>query len=283
MEDADKAENYISTRAGQTQWIMQRVSAMLLVGLAALHFALQHFTSDAVSTGLTVATRLNNPYWQAYYVVFIVLAMYHGINGVVGIVRDYNPRRNLRVPLEWALWSLAAFFVVLGIKNVVSPVPLGTVKESYAERGFPKGESPGNPPTFSIAYDFRDELRELALFEYYLEHHVHRTEAAPMAEVFAHKADVRLLSLKPDEAKAQVAASGAAFDRWAKGVIANGPVDPALRHRLSTFSSTYEFAVWAAGVRVADARLRGDQATVERWQAPTSSLLTPPYRANALH
>ncbi len=271
------AEHYISTRAGQVQWIMQRVSAVLLVGFAALHFGLQHFTSDAVSTGLTVATRLNNPYWQAYYIVFITLAMYHGINGVVGIIRDYNPRRSLRVPAEFVLWSLALFFVVLGMRNVVSPVPLGTVKESYAERGFAKGESPGNPPSLPMAYDFRAELRELALLEYYLGHHVQRTEGAPLAEVFAHKAEIRLADLNADQAKAAVAASGAAFDAWAKGVIANGPVDPALRHRLSAFSSSYEFAVWAANVRVADAKLRGDQPTVERWSP------TPTYRATALH
>ncbi len=277
------AEHYISTRAGQTQWVMQRVSAMLLLGFAALHFGLQHFTSDAVSTGLTVATRLNNPYWQAYYIVFIVLAMYHGINGVVGIVRDYNPRRGLRVGGEILLWSLAAFFVVLGLRNVVSPVPLGMVKESYAARGFAKGESPGNPPSLPMAYDFRDELRELALLEYYLEHHVHRTEGAPLTEVFAHKADVRLQALQPAEALAAVAASGAAFDAWAKGVIVNGPIDPALRRRLSAFSSSYEFAVWAAQVRVANARLRGDDTTIDRWYSTTSSFLLPSYRATDLH
>lgn len=271
------AEHHISTRAGSGQWLMQRVSAMLLVGLAALHFGLQHFTSDAVSTGLTVATRLNNPYWQAFYVVFIVLAMYHGINGVVGIVRDYDPRRGLRVGLEVVLWSLAAFFVVLGIRNAVSPQPLGAVKESYAERGFAKGESPGNPPSFPVAYDFREELRELGLLEYYLENHVHRTEGAPLAEVFAHRPEVRLRELKPEEAKAAVAASGEAFDRWAASTIANGPVDPAVRRRLSAFSSSYEFAVWAANVRAANARLRGDPAVLGRWQPP------PAYRATELH
>jgi succinate dehydrogenase hydrophobic anchor subunit len=271
------AEHYISTRAGQVQWIMQRVSAILLVGFAGLHFGLQHFTSDAVSTGLTVATRLNNPYWQAFYVVFIALAMYHGVNGVVGIVRDYNPRRSLRVPAEFVLWSLALGFVVLGARNVASPVPLGTVKESYAARGFPTGESMGNPPSIPIAYDFRDELRELALLEYYLSRHVHRTEGAPLAEIFAHRSEVRLLTLKPEEAKAQVAASGAAFDAWAHGVIANGPVDPAQRHRLSAFSSSYEFAVWAANVRANNAGLRGDLPTAARWAQP------PVYRATDLH
>jgi succinate dehydrogenase / fumarate reductase membrane anchor subunit len=276
------AEYYISNRAGSIQWIMQRVSAMLLIVMAAIHFSLQHFSSDAVSTGLTVATRLNNPYWQAYYIVFITLAMYHGINGVVGIVRDYNPRRGLRVGAELLLWTLAGFFVVLGIRNITAPVPLGTVKESYAARGFPKGPSPGNPPSYAITYDFRDELRELSLLEYYLEHHVHRTEGAPIGEVFAHDASVRLLTMDKTEAAKRVATSGEAFDRWAKSVIAAGPVDPALRHRLSAFSSTYEFAVWAAQVRLANAELRGDTKTVDRWEKD-SSVPLPDYSATELH
>jgi succinate dehydrogenase / fumarate reductase membrane anchor subunit len=275
------AEHYISSRAGQVQWVMQRVSAILLVGMAGLHFGLQHFTSDAVSTGLTVATRLNNPYWQAYYVVFIVLALYHGINGVVGIVRDYNPPRRARVATEVVLWSLAAFFCALGIRNVISPVPLGTVKESYAARGFPKGESPGNPPSFAIAYDFRDELRELAMLEYYLENHVHRTEAAPLGEIFAHDPSVRLLGMEKDAAEKRVAASGEAFDRWLLEVLKNGPIAPEARHRLSAFSSSYEFAVWAGNVRLSNARLRARPE--DQWVASRLAGAVPAYAATALH
>jgi succinate dehydrogenase hydrophobic anchor subunit len=276
------AEHYISTRAGQVQWIMQRVSAMLLLVFAGLHFGLQHFTSDAVSTGLTVAARLDNPYWQAFYIAFIVLVMYHGTNGAIGIVRDYNPPRRWRIGAELALWTLAAAFAVLGLRNVVSPMPLGTVKESYAARGFPAGASVGNPPSVAISYDFRDELRELSLLEYYLDEHVARSETAPLAEVFAHRPGVRLRELDPAESQGLVAASGAAFDAWVRSAIAAGPIDPALRPRLRMFSSSYEFAVWAAHVRLANARLRGDPAVGARYQT-TSDFRLPDYRATALH
>ncbi|MDW8373093.1 MAG: hypothetical protein RMM29_05520 [Planctomycetota bacterium] len=268
---------YVSTRSGRVPWFLQRVSAILLIGFAGGHFALQHFTSDAVSTGLTVAARLNDPFWQAYYAAFMVLAMYHGMNGAVGIIHDYNPPRRWRVVIEVALWSLAAFFTVLGIRNVVSPVPLAAVKESYAARGFPAGDSRGNPPSLPRAYDFREELRELALLEYYLEHHTHRTEGAPLAEVFAHRPEVRLRDLPSDAARAAVAASGEAFDRWAQAVIATGPVPPEARRRGRAFSSSYEFALWAAHVRVANARARGDLAVLQRWAS------LPPYRATELH
>lgn len=274
------ATPYLSTRNGSSQWLMQRVSAALLLVMAGVHFSLQHFTSDAVSTGLTVAARLNNPYWQAYYVVFIVLALYHGVNGVIGIIQDYNPNRHLRIKLEWGLWTLAVLFAALGVKNIVSPVPLGMVKEGYAARGFAVGDSKGNPPTSAIHYDFRDELRELSMLEYYLGHHVHRSESSAMYEVFG--PGESLAGLDAAATKAAVAKSGEAFDRWLRGVIAKGPVKPEERDRHAAFSSTYEFAVWAANVRATDAHWRGDDAVAARWTGdPQSGYL--PYRANDLH
>ena len=38
---------YVSSRSGRFQWMMQRVSAVLLLFLAFGHFGLQHFTADA--------------------------------------------------------------------------------------------------------------------------------------------------------------------------------------------------------------------------------------------
>jgi succinate dehydrogenase / fumarate reductase, membrane anchor subunit len=243
------ATPYLSRRAGSTQWLMQRVSAFLLIGLAFAHFAIQHFTSDAVSTGLTVAARLNNPWWQAYYALFIALALYHGVNGLTGIIRDYNPRPNLRLPIEVVLWSLAAFMGARGIINVASPVPLAAVKADYASRGFPAGESSGNPPTVAKHYDFRDELRELLLLEYYLDKHTHRTDRTPTAEVFGHAAG------KPVDPQS-VAAAGTAFDTWVLAQLAQQPPVADLRDRHATFSTSYEFALWAKDVRRADAQAR---------------------------
>src|SRR5690606_10383492 len=100
------------------------------------------------------------PWWQAYYLIFVVLALYHGINGLVGIVRDYRPRPLVRGIIEVALWSLALYFAVVGSRNFLNPTPTGTVKEFYAMNGFAAGASSGHPPGLQgeIRYDFRHEL-----------------------------------------------------------------------------------------------------------------------------
>lgn len=255
---------YLATRTGTTQWVMQRVSAILLIGLAFGHFAIQHFTSDAVSTGLTVAARLNSPWWQAYYTLFIVLALYHGVNGLVGILRDYAPPVRLRFVGEIVLWALAAYFGARGIANLLNPIPLGEVKASYASRGFPAGVSHGNPPSLPKEYSFRDELRELHLMEYYLTKHVHRTEATPSAEVFGAAGGAA--------DAAAVKKAGAAFDQWCRKTILAGVPAPEQRVRGKMFSSTYEFAVWAAAVRRADATARGEKPADDAIPAYNPSL-----------
>lgn len=248
---------YISRRTGSTQWLMQRVSAVLLLGLAFTHFAIQHFTSDAVSTGLTVAARLNSPWWQASYALFIALALYHGVNGLCGIIRDYNPKPQLRLVIEVVLWSSAALFGARGIMNLVYPVPVDAVKANYAARGFPAGISRGNPPATAMTYDFRSELRELSLLAYYLEQHTNRTDGATLATVFGnHRSDVT----KPAD-QAGITAAGQAFDAWLNQQLAVDGPPQSQRDRHHLFSSSYEFALWAKDVRRANATARRAEAS----------------------
>jgi len=263
---------YATTRSGRSQWLMQRVSAFLLIFFAFVHFGLQHFTTDATSTGLLVSARLSDPYWQSFYVIFVILVLYHGINGVMGIVYDYAPERLNRFVIATLVWTLGAFFAVLGVVNIVDPSHgIATAKVWYAENGFPDGESAGSPPTFAREFEFgTDELRELHMLAFYLRHHTHRTgeDPATIAEVFA--ADS---AGSPRE-------SGRSFDLWALGAIAREPATD--RDTGYIFASTREFALWAAHVRRADARRRaetGDDRTAKAAGEVLDRLAgIPPYR-----
>jgi succinate dehydrogenase hydrophobic anchor subunit len=283
------ATPYVSSRTGTAQWLMQRISAFLLLFLAFLHFGMQHFTSDAVTTGLTVSARANNPWWQAYYVAFVVLALYHGVNGVVGIVRDYRPQPLARGLIELTLWTLAAYFGVIGVKNFIHPLPLGGVKEFYARNGLPVGESAGHPPIpgGAMHYDFRDELRELHLLAFYLDKHTHRTDGDSLATVFGHAG-------RPDAASASLAnvtAAGAAFDEWLLAQVLLPALPPERRDRGEIFSTTHEFAIWAAAVRIADAENRrrtADELRDPQRDADDAAIIArlgqvPLYSATALH
>jgi len=247
---------YVSSRSGRFQWVMQRVSAVLLLFLVFAHFILQHFTASAVTTGLTVSARFNDPMWQGFYVIFVVLGLYHGINGLIGIVNAYMPKPILRGITWIVLWTLAAVFTVLGISNIVSPRPLGEVKLHYAEHGFSAGETRGSPPLApAYTYSFRDQGAELPMLRWYLMHHVHSEEPVAIDVIFGTQHPIP---------EANVAEIGSAFDRWAREQISYGPASIDERDRDAIFSSTYEFAIWALNVRRANAQARGDEAVADR-------------------
>ncbi len=271
------ANPYVSSRTGTGQWLLQRISAFLLIFLAFLHFGIQHFTSDAVSTGLTVSARANNPWWQAYYVAFVVLALYHGVNGVIGILRDYALSPRLRLLAEIALWSGGALFAAVGIINIVSPRPLAGIKQIYAEHGFPAGESRGSPPLApAVAYDFRGELRELHLLAHYWEQHT-SFDDEETDEPFAERIGTSR-TVTPDS----VAKVGDEFDDWALELIA-APLS-ATRDAHHTFFNAREFALWAANVRRANARARAAATPSPRDAAILERLAdVPPYRADDRH
>jgi len=238
---------YVSSRSGRFQWIMQRVSAVLLIGLAFTHFALQHFTSSAVSTGLTVSQRFNDPWWQGFYIIFVVLGLYHGINGLVGILYDYMPRPLWRGICSTTLWTTGLFFMVVGSAAVLDPRPLGDVKQHYAIHGFSAGSSRGSPPVAPArSYDYRREDMELNLLRHYLALHTHHDSAVEVDAIFGDG--------PVDTARA--VAAGERLDDWIARRIADGPVRDSERDHSQIFASSYEFAVWAANVRQANAQER---------------------------
>ena len=71
-------------------WYFMRVSGLVLVFMALLHFAITHIINDVVETdAVFVAERWDNPLWRLYDWVLLALALFHGLNGVRWIIDDY--------------------------------------------------------------------------------------------------------------------------------------------------------------------------------------------------
>jgi succinate dehydrogenase / fumarate reductase membrane anchor subunit len=102
---------------------MQRITGALLVPLLIAHFWVEHFMSKELLRGdLTYAailTRISNPVWQAIDISFLLIALYHGLNGFYNILLDYGkigPRAAnvaltliVVVGIAWAAWGVMAF------------------------------------------------------------------------------------------------------------------------------------------------------------------------------
>ena len=105
------------------EWYLQRITGALLLILLAAHFWVEHFVSAPLRRGeLTyevILARISNPYWQAIDITFLLVALYHGLNGLRSIILDYGSigrtaARASTVALVfagmlWAWWGIEAF------------------------------------------------------------------------------------------------------------------------------------------------------------------------------
>ncbi len=105
------------------EWYLQRITGALLLILLAAHFWVEHLMSAPLRRGdLTyevILERISNPYWQVIDIAFLLVALYHGLNGLRNIILDYGwigrtAARASTVILAlagvvWAYWGIEAF------------------------------------------------------------------------------------------------------------------------------------------------------------------------------
>ena len=104
-------------------WYLQRVTGALLLVLLAAHFWVEHFMSAELRRGdLTyqaIRVRISNPAWQFIDIAFLLVALWHGLNGLRNVILDYSrigPRAAQAISgvlviagVVWAWWGIEAF------------------------------------------------------------------------------------------------------------------------------------------------------------------------------
>ncbi len=113
-------------------WFLQRVTGAALLVLLILHFWVEHFTAEVRSGGLTFETVqrrfFQNRWFIAVDVAFLLIALYHGLNGLRNIIFDFGrvtPAYRtavtvllVAVGLVVAYWGIDAF---VGNPHLVPP------------------------------------------------------------------------------------------------------------------------------------------------------------------
>ena len=113
-------------------WFLQRVTGAALLVLLILHFWVEHFTAEVRTGGLTfeVVQRrfFENRWFVAVDIAFLIIALYHGLNGLRNIILDFGRVTGpYRVAVTWGLvivglvvayWGIDAF---VGNPHLVPP------------------------------------------------------------------------------------------------------------------------------------------------------------------
>lgn len=93
---------------GAVVWFYQRLSGLVLIVLLLVHFALLHSSETGTVTYEMVASRLATPAWKTFDLLFLFLGIFHGMNGLLMVIRDY-------VTTGWKRGTLYSIVVVTGL------------------------------------------------------------------------------------------------------------------------------------------------------------------------
>jgi succinate dehydrogenase / fumarate reductase membrane anchor subunit len=119
------AEHYSSFDRGGTRWLLQRVTAVFLVGVLAFHFFLLHFVNHAAEiTFFGSQARMSQVGYFLTMVAFLVTATFHGVNGVYNALvnQGLSGTRKRAVGAVLALASIA--LIAQGIRVAVAMTDL---------------------------------------------------------------------------------------------------------------------------------------------------------------
>ncbi len=106
-------------------WYYFRVSGVLLLFLALGHVYIMHIATPIEQVDYAfVAARYARPFWRAYDLLLLLLAMSHGVNGMRLITHDYVRSRSWRVIAYSVLYSAALIFTVLGALVILTFQPV---------------------------------------------------------------------------------------------------------------------------------------------------------------
>jgi succinate dehydrogenase hydrophobic membrane anchor protein len=74
---------------GAFDWFFQRITGVVLFVTLLLHFLFLHYLNAGQVDAQGVWDRLQHPFWKTVDLLFLVTAIYHGVQGVIMNIHDY--------------------------------------------------------------------------------------------------------------------------------------------------------------------------------------------------
>jgi succinate dehydrogenase / fumarate reductase membrane anchor subunit len=109
-----------SKESGSKSWVLQRISGLALVVLMIGHYILMHYQPESGHTYGAVLTRMQFSWYRIIDLSFITLGLYHGLNGVWGIFRDYKLKPWLSLTIFSSMILIGLAFLTWGFVIIFS-------------------------------------------------------------------------------------------------------------------------------------------------------------------
>jgi succinate dehydrogenase cytochrome b556 subunit len=103
-------------RGGVWGWLMQRVTAVVLIVGLGTHLVATHILNIGDLSYDNIAARLAGAFFIIIDVGLLAAAIFHGLNGLRMVLLDYfwNARRQ-RLVFTWLLWAFGTAFFIFGL------------------------------------------------------------------------------------------------------------------------------------------------------------------------
>ena len=109
-----------SRHSGALPWWMVRITGVALVVLTVGHYVLMHYNPTSGHDYDSTAARLASPWFKGVYLGFITIGMYHGLQGIWNIVRDYKMKPMIGMTIFGVLVIAGVIFVAMGWNTILT-------------------------------------------------------------------------------------------------------------------------------------------------------------------
>jgi succinate dehydrogenase / fumarate reductase membrane anchor subunit len=111
------AEHYSSFERGGRLWLLQRLTAVFLIGVLAFHFLLLHFVNHAAEiTFAGTQARMEQWGYFATMWLFLVAATFHGVNGVYNALINQGLDGTQKRAVKWVLVLASVLLIAQGTR-----------------------------------------------------------------------------------------------------------------------------------------------------------------------
>ncbi len=109
-----------TSRSGSIAWLLQRISAVILFVLLLFHFIVYHFLTNTRSVDyLRVMNRAQSWWFPLLQFMFLLTALYHGLNGVWSVLEDYTTSKFWRLVWYSLLLTVGTILLFVGTLTII--------------------------------------------------------------------------------------------------------------------------------------------------------------------
>ncbi len=112
---------------GSIQWLFQAASGAFIIFFLGVHLYVAHINGGSpIELFDTVIANLRNPLWLAFFLVFVWIVTYHGLNGVKGIIFETGISQRSRRIVSYLFTAIFIISVIYGttLSLIVASMPL---------------------------------------------------------------------------------------------------------------------------------------------------------------